>query len=189
MARNYPADVRLQTFYTENYDLEAKGRINFFRERTLGTDLRVPRQRQRGIPAGLPQINPMQFARQQKLKEDENIAKLKSEATKLNCADVMMGVPAATKDKLYDGFTKEEKGRYAYLKDRNHDIPENKYTYPITSTMDYGWKVLDQFKLKRSDHAVNNITRYTFYTRSGIPTLSQPAASNAHRRSTSTTIF
>ena len=35
----------------------------------------------------------------------------------------------------------QEKGRYQYLKDRKQHIPEQKFTYPITSSMEYGWKV------------------------------------------------
>ena len=43
-----------------------------------------------------------------------------------------------TKKGLYDGFTKEEKGRYQYLKSRNKDGPEDKYQLPMLSSWNMG---------------------------------------------------
>jgi len=183
MARNYPADVRLQNFYTENYDLEAKSRLNFFNARQRGDLSSVSAGCRRGIPNGLPLINPMQFARQKKLEEDETLRQILSQAKKLDCRDEMKPIDGQLKEKLYDGFTKEEKGRYQYLKSRHLHIPESKFTYPVTSAMDYGWKVLDSFKLQRSPYANCNVTKYNFYTRSGVPDLSQPASSDRMYRS------
>ncbi|XP_078410817.1 protein SPMIP1-like [Cetorhinus maximus] len=42
---------------------------------------------------------------------------------------------------LYDGFSKEEKGRYQYLKARTKKSPSEKYEYALTTSWDYGWKL------------------------------------------------
>ena len=61
----------------------------------------------RGLHDGLPNINPMQFARQKKLEEDANLKMILSQAKGLDCRDEMRPVKASVRDKLYDGFTKE----------------------------------------------------------------------------------
>ena len=38
-ARNYPADFRLQKFFTENYNLESKARLDFFSARKRGRSI------------------------------------------------------------------------------------------------------------------------------------------------------
>lgn len=173
MARNYPADFRLQSFFTENYDRETLARINFYNAQRRGESTSAGR-RQKGVPNGLPIINPMQFARRKKLEEDESMRKIVEDARKKFNADVEM-YPATRKVKstLYDGFTKEEKGRYKYLRLRHQENPENKFTYPVTSALEYGWKIQDE-DLRRSKFAVSNVTKYSFFTRNGVPDLAAP---------------
>ena len=83
----------------------------------------------------------------------------------------MRDVEQETKDKLYNGFTKEEKGRYTYLNTRKEIIPEVKYTRPICSSWIYGWKLNDSVKPSKPPHARTKIVRDTFYTSNGIPDL------------------
>ncbi|KAJ1162497.1 hypothetical protein NDU88_002965 [Pleurodeles waltl] len=46
-----------------------------------------------------------------------------------------------TKELLYHGTTKQEEGRYLYLKARSKIIPEEKYIYPVTTNFEYGWQI------------------------------------------------
>lgn len=70
---------------------------------------------------------------------------------------------------LFDGFTKEEKGRYQYLKARKAENPEDKYDYPLVTSFDYGWK-LDEVATayKTPANGRTKIVEDTFHTRNGI---------------------
>ncbi|XP_067915845.1 protein SPMIP1-like [Heterodontus francisci] len=50
---------------------------------------------------------------------------------------------------LYDGFSKEEKGRYQYLKARTKKGPNEKYEYAITTSWDYGWNLGEKLLAKQ----------------------------------------
>ncbi|CAF0837707.1 unnamed protein product [Brachionus calyciflorus] len=70
---------------------------------------------------------------------------------------------------LYDGFTKEEKGRYQYLKARKTENPEDKFEYPLLSSFEYGWKlneVAQQYKTPA--HGRGKIVEESFYRRNGV---------------------
>ena len=83
----------------------------------------------------------------------------------------MREVEPEEREELYEGFTREEKGRYAYLNTRKRTIPEVKYTRPICSSWVYGWKLDDSIKATKPTHARTKIVRDTFYTTNGVPDL------------------
>ncbi len=83
----------------------------------------------------------------------------------------MLPADSDMKAKLYQGFTKEEKGRYQYLKERKEILPELKYTFPVTSSLRYGWKLGDEVVLQKPRYARSRVVRDTFYTRNNIPDL------------------
>ncbi|XP_075711224.1 protein SPMIP1 isoform X2 [Rhinoderma darwinii] len=53
----------------------------------------------------------------------------------------MKPVSPGTRSLLYQGTSKEEKGRHRYLKARNILGPEEKYCFPVTTSWDYGWRL------------------------------------------------
>lgn len=74
-----------------------------------------------------------------------------------------------TNSLLYDGFTKEGKGRYQYLHARTYKKPEQKYDYPLTSSWEYGWRLGDVVKEFRAPQfGRSRIVRDTFFRRNGI---------------------
>ena len=80
----------------------------------------------------------------------------------------MYPVKKEHKDVLYDGYSKEEKGRYKYLNLRKHILPERRYQYPVSSTMEYGWKLDDSGqKFKAPTFARGKIVEESFYRRNG----------------------
>lgn len=84
----------------------------------------------------------------------------------------MRPASAGTKEKLYDGFTKEGKGRYQYLCSRNKKGPEEKFAFPLLSSWEYGWRLGDVIKkeeIKKPPYGRTRIVADTFYTRTGIP--------------------
>jgi hypothetical protein len=70
---------------------------------------------------------------------------------------------------LFDGFSKEEKGRYQYLKARKSDNPEDKFEYPLLSSFEYGWKLKEVAPTyKTPAHGRTKIVEDTFHRRNGV---------------------
>ena len=145
--------------------------------------LGIKRVRGAAVPDGLPKINPNSFARNMKQEHEQNMREIKAKAQKEQTEEEMYVPSFKTKDKLYDGFTKEEKGRYQYLKERKNVIPEQKYSFPILSSWEYGWKLDEQFKLQRPKHARTRMIQDSFYTRNTVPTLEGPSDGYVFERS------
>ncbi|XP_056384251.1 protein ATP6V1FNB-like [Hyla sarda] len=89
----------------------------------------------------------------------------------------MRPVTRHTSRLLYDGFSKEGKGRSLYLKVRKESGPEEKYPHPVLSSWDYGWRLGDVMTdFKSPIHGRSRIVKETFYSRNGI--LSVPSSSD-----------
>lgn len=102
-----------------------------------------------------------QTLRDQGMKRDEKVS-----------IDVMRPVSEQSRDVLYDGFSKEETGRYKYLLLRKRKDPEEKYPYPITNNWQYGWGLGDMNKAYVPMHALTAIVRESFFRKNGIFPLS-----------------
>ncbi len=86
----------------------------------------------------------------------------------------MKPVPVPVKSTLYEGFSKEGKGRSQYLSIREQHIPEEKYHYPLLSSWDYGWRlndVVQRDEIGKPENGRTRIVSDTFYTRNGVPDL------------------
>ncbi|XP_019360518.1 PREDICTED: uncharacterized protein LOC109289081 [Gavialis gangeticus] len=70
---------------------------------------------------------------------------------------------------LYQGISWEGKGRHLYLQERKQKSPEDKFSYPVLSSWEYGWR-LGGFVTegKAPMHAKSRIVRDTFYIKNGI---------------------
>uniref|UniRef100_A0A7M4G2Y6 Uncharacterized LOC109311300 n=1 Tax=Crocodylus porosus TaxID=8502 RepID=A0A7M4G2Y6_CROPO len=64
---------------------------------------------------------------------------------------------------LYQGISREGKGRHLYLQERKQKSPEDKFSYPVLSSWEYGWRLG-----KAPTHAKSRIVRDTFYIKNGI---------------------
>ena len=74
-----------------------------------------------------------------------------------------------TKSLLYSGISAHGEGRYAYLKKRKLLTPEEKFEFPVLSSCQYGWKILEYVKNpKGSKFARTCVIKDTFYRNSGI---------------------
>lgn len=60
--------------------------------------------------------------------------------------DEMYKIPNETKKSLIEGVSHEKGGRYKYLHDRHKILPEERYKFPICSSMAYGWRMNDFYK-------------------------------------------
>lgn len=182
MSRNYPADTQIQKFLEESYNKERDKRLSWYQkslqgEKTQSKQLEVFRKK---IEAACPKptqtllelkhIQPKSYhKRKVRIPENTHLASASNELT----VD-MKPVNKNVRELLYDGFTKEGKGRYQYLQDRYQTIPESKYQFPVLSSWEYGWRLPDVIKKDDIKKPINGRTRIvadTFYTRTGIPSL------------------
>ena len=75
---------------------------------------------------------------------------------------------ANTRALLYTGISAHGEGRRAYLARRKNLRPDEKYDFPMMTSSNYGWKVLEYSDLKKSPHARTGIIRDSFYRPSGV---------------------
>ncbi|XP_060082223.1 protein ATP6V1FNB-like [Ylistrum balloti] len=185
MARNYPASTQKQKFLEESYNKERDTRLVwFFSNSAKGNPLSQSKQSEamkRNIqnapkPAAdlfnkLPaDKTPKRF---NKKKSDFQNVPFKERNTGELLSVAMHPVTPHVRSKLYDGFTKEGRGRYQYLCDRYKESPEDKFQFPLLSSWEYGWRLGDVVKkseIKKPPFGRTRIVADTFYTRTGIPT-------------------
>ncbi|XP_041946013.1 protein ATP6V1FNB [Alosa sapidissima] len=87
----------------------------------------------------------------------------------LSEAPLMRPITPETRDALYQGFSKEGKGRHLYLRHRVLKGPDERFDYPILSSWEYGWRLGDYEQIYRSPaNGRSGIVRSTFYARNGI---------------------
>jgi len=197
MARNFPADYQKQKFLEESYNKERDTRLAWYlRQNKDNSDtgtkskqyqvFRKKIERHAAKPgedllAKLPEVRAPKQYHKKKPEYSQTMAELAavhgrgaSAAAADNRSVEMWKVDNQTKSQLYQGFSKEGTGRYQYLQKRYQLIPESKYTFPILSSWEYGWRLSDVIKKEDIKKPVNGRTRIvadTFYTRTGIPTL------------------
>ncbi|KAK7499479.1 hypothetical protein BaRGS_00009131 [Batillaria attramentaria] len=184
-ARNANFTTQYQEFLKEAIEKESSKRLNWFHNRR-SQSMNKPRQLEvfrKKITEGskpseallekLPAIK--KEARHARQKADFNDPLLGQRAyTSIDLQDEMRPPSPKTKDALFDGFTKEGKGRHQYLRRRYDTIPENKFTFPMVSSWEYGWRLGDVIKkedIKKPTHGRTRVVEDTFYTRNGIPQL------------------
>lgn len=184
MARSFPADTRLQHFFEQQYDKERETRLRFYFDTKNGVP---PRDRSRSGIVGLPKINPIAFALKKKREEDAEMQQIIEQARQHQSKEEMRKVDDAAKAKLFEGFSKEGRGRSLYLQERHDIIPETKYTFPLLSSWEYGWKVGEETAAyQRPTFARTAKVKDSFYTRNGVPTLKSPTAGPSVKQSFTT---
>jgi len=181
--RNYPADTQIQKFLEESYNKERDVRLAWHAKlgpSQSGKSKQFEVFRRKIENEGKPSEGFLA-----KVPKDTKEPRFNKKVTRLDDtlagkADTPMGddggemrpVTPNTKSALYDGFTKEGKGRYQYLHSRYEKNPEDKYQYPLLSSWEYGWRLSDVIQKADIKKPMNGRTRIvadTFYTRTGIP--------------------
>ena len=192
MARNFPVDVHIQNFLEQTYDKEDDARLHAWAvNKKLGKEMVSSKQMEvfrKKLQDAAPKPNESLLElRKEKAKSyhrrifkpEDHLAKLaeKNGARNGTPQNDMFPPPTRERTLLYDGFTKEEKGRYQYLKARTNTGPEEKYAYPILSSWDYGWRLNDVIPpetIHKPQYGRTRIVADTFYIRTGVPDLRFP---------------
>jgi len=181
MARNPYANTQMQNFWKESVEKEATARLMSF-AKMRGQSRAKPRQLEvfrkkiednKPSDALLERLPPISGEQRfNRTKADFNAPMGLDRALTMPIdAPEMRPVESVVKSTLYDGFTKEGKGRYMYLHQRYETIPEQKFAFPTCSSWDYGWRLGDVIKkedIKKPKYGRNKIVEDTFYTRNGI---------------------
>ena len=57
---------------------------------------------------------------------------------------------------------------FRYLSARQKLGPETKFSYPLTYSMEYGWKISERIETKRSEFARKFIIKNSFFRPAGV---------------------
>ncbi|XP_052779594.1 protein ATP6V1FNB-like [Mya arenaria] len=181
-SRSYPANTQIQKFLEESYNKERDQRLAWHaklgpKESGKSKQFEVFRRKIEGDakPAdGFLSKVPKDMVEPRYNKKIKNFDDaLADRSSRQALSAEMRPVSGKVKEQLYDGFTKEGKGRYQYLHARNEKNPEDKFAFPLLSSWEYGWRLGDVIKKEEIKKPANGRTRIvadTFYTRTGIPT-------------------
>uniref|UniRef100_UPI00398EB0B0 protein SPMIP1-like n=1 Tax=Pristiophorus japonicus TaxID=55135 RepID=UPI00398EB0B0 len=163
-------DARSQKCWKELIDKEAYARIAW-REKYGNKYSRLPPtipKNQRGIPK-LPARNDILPAIHAPKQQEEKKKPVQEAPSKPEQFQGMRPVTPQIQRLLYDGFSKEQKGRYLYLEKRKAKYPEEKFQYPILSSWEYGWRLGDVIEeLQLPVHGRLRTVNDTFYSRNGV---------------------
>jgi len=87
----------------------------------------------------------------------------------------MYPVEPPVRSLLYEGFSREGRGRGNYLRRRNRDDPEQRYRGPVTTSLEYGWDVAELVpQPTKPKYGRSSLVNRTFYACNGISTLVVP---------------
>ena len=178
-------DAQQQSFWIESINKEAAVRFawqlryskKFAKDLAMQEQRKPPRKQPPGLniasslSARIKQLEDERPkpSRQPTASKPESRASEKSQR-RLSIRD-MRPPSVNTRSVLYDGISAHGEGRYAYLKKRKRLSPDQKYEFPVLSSCEYGWKILDYMdpsKNKPSRFARTCVIRDSFYRNSGV---------------------
>ena len=88
----------------------------------------------------------------------------------------MYPVEPGVRSLLYEGFSREGRGRANYLRHRKKPDPDERYRRLVTTSLQYGWGVTELIpQPEKPRHGRSSVVTGTFYARNGISTLVVPA--------------
>lgn len=177
-------DTQLQNFWVESINKEASLRFAWhlryskkFAKDAVHSEAAAnrPRRKKEAINSNVSErIRQLEGGRPQRRRQSTTSSAKTGKDPRLVQSDGAVSMkdmrPASTNTRslLYNGISAHGEGRYAYLKKRRSLVPERKYEFPILSSCQYGWKIMDFANPKPSAHARTCVIRDSFYRNSGI---------------------
>jgi len=166
-------DTQRLNFWKESIEKEALARILARQKRAekgITAEQMIEQRRLNGekrINRAKKMIPAVEIKQETLPPKDELNKDFKPERVELQ--DIMKPVSAKSKQRIYQGLSKEGAGRYDYLQSRKSKAPFEKFNYQACSSWDYGWDITSfQNKFKPSTYARTPIVNDTFYRRNGI---------------------
>ncbi|CAH8566292.1 Protein atp6v1fnb [Schistosoma haematobium] len=191
MSRSYPADTRSQKVLEELYEKETISQLNWFlkcqeaKKLDDSISLTTSSMMDRSVPnmsTILSKLN-IKDNEEDHMKEsneivsnddDNNNNKVIEEENKQELTigpDMFKPSPEVLK-LLYEGISKEGKGRNLYLHDRYKLNLEDKFQFPVLSSMEYGWghaDLISKSTAQSRKFGRQCVIEDSFYRRTGIP--------------------
>jgi len=184
MARQYQ-DTQSQNFWKESILKESQFRLSWMEKRKNGETPLVKSRNYEVFRKKIEDNKPSEdlFNRLPKITNAPHYNRIKADFNQPHGLDRattapmdasetgMRAVSPQSKSTLYDGFTKEGKGRQRYLEQRNLIDPEKKFFFPFLSSWEYGWRqgdVIKREEIKKPTYGRKRIVDDTFYTRNGV---------------------
>jgi len=177
MARESNIDTTRQEFLKESYRKENTLRNKWFREH-FGSDALpagvggqdtptspVPAKGSRGKPTFI-KIKPAPATPPRRPSPP-----MKDPEEPIVVGPEMRAPSPETKKMIYTGLSSEGNGRVAYLVQRKTKAPEEKFEYPLTSSLEVGWNIGEIAKtadIKEVHYGKSRIVRDTFFAESGV---------------------
>ncbi|KAK4471542.1 hypothetical protein MN116_004585 [Schistosoma mekongi] len=200
MTRSYPADTRGQKILEELYEKETISQLKWFLKcyEAKRTHSLAPLTASAIIDTPLPKISEIltKFNKQQQQQEEPNQSEHDQDKEQSNLnekssdetlstnneiqehndvftiqSDMLKPEPEVLK-LLYEGISKEGKGRYQYLHNRYKLNVEEKFQFPILSSMEYGWghsNLISKTTAQSRKYGRQCVIEDSFYRRTGIP--------------------
>ena len=111
---------------------------------------------------------------------NEYLAKLEMKRPEMTRRVKPRDVSPEEKNIIYEGISRDLQGRWKYLNTRKRYKPEEKYEFPVTSSMAYGWQLYDENNRRQdeessyerdsvpSKYGIKNYVMNTFYRQNGV---------------------
>lgn len=185
MARNFYNDTMKQNFWKESIKTEATTRLNSYlfprgQSRNKSCQFEVYHKRMEetkpsdSLLERLPSISVTDKIFYPMKKVDYNEV---YDRDRIMTDDELLNIPIMrspsphVRKSMYDGLTREGKGRHFYLRQRYEKNPEEKFPLPVCTSWDYGWRLSDVMKkedTRKPEHGSYMILKHTLYTRNGL---------------------
>ncbi|CAH8573017.1 unnamed protein product [Schistosoma rodhaini] len=185
MSRLYPADTRSQKVLEEQYEKETISQLNWFlkcqqakninHDNTSITpstivDPSLPKHSSKSLPKSNTEDQEDLTEQSNEIHLTDNVIK---EQNHIDTIELDMYKPPNDVLKLlYDGISKEGKGRSRYLHDRYKLNLEDKFQFPVLSSMEYGWghaDLISKSTAQSRKFGRQCVIEDSFYRRTGIP--------------------
>lgn len=183
-----PMTTALISSMTETYDKERAARLSAFEERQKSGPVKsrqfevYKKKLEMAAPKPGPAMQRVKDAPEARFNKKKSRLPLinidtATPGSDLKKYEVMNPVQPKVKGLLYDGLSKESKGRWLYLRERTMPGPDVKYQYQVCSSWEYGWKMNENIPSPpKPVYGRTCLVRDTFYSRSGIPGLKVESA-------------
>ncbi|CAH8541440.1 unnamed protein product [Schistosoma rodhaini] len=185
MSRLYPADTRSQKVLEELYEKETISQLNWFlkcqqaknihhdntsvRPSTI-VDTSLPKTSLKSLPKSNTEDKEDLAEQSNEIHLTDNVIK---EQNHIDAIELDMYKPSNDVLKLlYDGISKEGKGRSRYLHDRYKLNLEDKFQFPVLSSMEYGWghaDLISKSTAQSRKFGRQCVIEDSFCRRTGIP--------------------
>merc|ERR1712168_1558234 len=176
MAREINMDTMRQNFWAESIKKETQLRRSWYSThqskeqstKSMENSNQILQRRASKLRAFVPKAVDRKIEGYNENETEVKLPELKRTPDKVGkCAEIMHPVDNSVRGRLYNGITREGLGRHDYLKKRRELHPDDKYTYQLCSSWDYGWE-MPQENLPTAKRGRTRIVRDTFYKRYGI---------------------